>query len=222
MKNELLKALRIACTILICTVGGYTQTTGSFSKLRVMDTLTLNGKSLAQVVYTITAAAKNNQSPTAKAVYDYIQGLNLLSAVTTTARLSGAGTSGSPLDIAQQSATTGQVLRWSGTAWVPNGLNLYDIVTSGGSIAAQYNEVWTGTLSADITLNLPACNSTNDKVKISISKSGSDTHAVTIEPAGSEQFSDGSTAKVIYSQGTGISCTCRWTGSAGVWLFTNM
>lgn len=222
MKQTLFNALRIVCMILICTVAGYAQTTGSFSKVRVTDTLTLAGKSLAQVVYTISAASKNNQSPTAKAVYDYIQSLNHLTTVTTTARLSGAGTSGSPLDIAQQSATTGQVLRWSGSAWVPNGLNLYDMVTASGSIGAQYNEVWTGTLSADITLNLPACNSANDKVKIIVAKSGTDTHAVTIEPAGSEQFSDGSTAKTIYSQGTGISCTCRWTGSAGVWLFTNM
>ncbi len=179
-------------------------------------------KYLTEILHTISGAATHNQSPTAKAVYDYIQSLAYLSTVTTTARLSGAGTGGSPLDIAQQGATTGQVLRWSGTAWVPNGLNLYDIVTTGGSIAAQYNEVWTGALSADITLNLPACNSTNDKVKIIVAKSGSDTHGVTIEPAGSEEFSDGSTAKTIYSQGTGISCTCRWTGSAGVWLFTNM
>jgi len=37
----------------------------------------------------------------------------------TSARFSGAGTSGSPLELAQQSATTGQVLAWSGSAWAP-------------------------------------------------------------------------------------------------------
>lgn len=208
--------------VLAFTTAGNTQTTGSFSKLRVKDTLTLNGASLAAIVTTISAASKNNQSPTAKAVYDYIQSLSYLATVSTTARLSGAGTSGSPLDIAQQGATTGQVLRWSGTAWVPNGTNLYDIVTTGGSIAAQYNQVWVNTISASISLNLPACNAANDGVAIEIAKAGSDTYEVIIEPAGSEQFSDGSTSKSIFSQSTGISCTCRWTGSVGIWLYTNM
>jgi hypothetical protein len=33
--------------------------------------------------------------------------------------LTGDGTSGTPLGLAQQGATTGQVLKWNGTAWVP-------------------------------------------------------------------------------------------------------
>ncbi|MCC7245835.1 MAG: tail fiber domain-containing protein [Saprospiraceae bacterium] len=36
------------------------------------------------------------------------------------ATLSGAGTNASPLKIAQQGATTGQVLRWDGSAWKPS------------------------------------------------------------------------------------------------------
>ncbi len=39
--------------------------------------------------------------------------------VSSTARFSGNGTSGSPLELAQQSATSGQVLKWSGSAWAP-------------------------------------------------------------------------------------------------------
>ena len=39
--------------------------------------------------------------------------------VQTTARLSGNGTAGSPLDIAQQSASSGQVLKWNGSVWAP-------------------------------------------------------------------------------------------------------
>ena len=179
-------------------------------------------KYLSSILQTITSAATHNESPTAKAVYDYVQSLSYLATVTTTARLSGAGTSGSPLDIAQQGAITGQVLRWSGSAWIPNGTNLYDIVTTSQAVAAQYNQVWVNTLSASITLNLPACNATNDGVKIEVAKAGSDTYEVVIEPAGSEQFSDGNTSKSIFSQGTGISCTCRWTGSVGIWLYTNM
>jgi len=36
-----------------------------------------------------------------------------------TPRLTGMGTSGNPLDIAQQGAGTGQVLKWDGEAWAP-------------------------------------------------------------------------------------------------------
>lgn len=179
-------------------------------------------KYLTSILHTITSAATHNQSPTAKAVYDFVTGLSYLSTVEVTPRLSGNGTVGHELDIAQQGATTGQVLRWSGSAWVPNGTNLYDIVSVSGSISAQYNQVWVNTLSAGITLNLPACNSANNGVKIEVAKSGSDTYEVAIEPAGAEQFSDASTSKSLFSQATGISCTCRWTGSAGVWLYTNM
>ena len=39
--------------------------------------------------------------------------------VFTSARLTGNGTSGAPLDIAQQGATTGQILKWNGTQWAP-------------------------------------------------------------------------------------------------------
>jgi hypothetical protein len=37
----------------------------------------------------------------------------------TSARLTGDGTSGSPLDIAQQGASSGQALKWNGTSWAP-------------------------------------------------------------------------------------------------------
>lgn len=179
-------------------------------------------KYLSSILETISAAATHHQSPTAKAVYDYIESLGILSSVSTTARLSGDGSSGDPLDIAQQGATTGQVLRWSGTAWVPNGTNLYDIVTTSQAVSAQYNQVWVDDVGASITLNLPACNAANDGVRIEISKVGADTYGVVIEPAGSEEFSDGETSKTIYSAGAGIDCTCRWTGSVGFWLFKNM
>ena len=212
------KALTIACILLACAATGYTQTTGSFNRLTVKDTLTLSGTKVAEIVTAISGTSKNNEVPTAKAVYDEVQAHQ----TTTTARLTGDGTTGSPLDIAQQSATTGQVLRWSGTAWTPNGLNLYYISTSSETVAVQYNQVWVDDIGASITLNLPACNAANNGVKIEIAKAGADSHAVVIEPAGSEEFSDGSTAKNIYSTGTGISCTCRWTGSVGFWFYTNM
>jgi hypothetical protein len=40
-------------------------------------------------------------------------------AVNTTARISGDGSVGSPLDLAQQSATMDQILKWNGSAFVP-------------------------------------------------------------------------------------------------------
>ncbi len=39
--------------------------------------------------------------------------------ITTNATLTGAGTTASPLGIAQQGATTGQVLQWNGSNWLP-------------------------------------------------------------------------------------------------------
>jgi hypothetical protein len=49
--------------------------------------------------------------------------------VRTDATLSGQGTTASPLNLAQQSASTGQVLKWNGTSWVP----ATDETGSGGS-----------------------------------------------------------------------------------------
>lgn len=125
-------------------------------------------------------------------------------------------------DLGQMGATTGQLLRWSGTAWAPNGTNLYDVVTSSGSIATKNNQVWVNTLSAAIALNLPACNASNDGLKFEIIKAGSDTFKVDIEPAGSELFSDGAATKSLYSRATGLSCTCRWNGSSGSWFYLNL
>lgn len=208
--------------LLLCSLSAFGQITSDVKDIQVakqkMQIGTDATKYLSTIAHTISVAATHNQSPTAKAVYDYIASLGILTTVSTTARLTGNGTGGSPLDIAQQGATTGQVLRWSGSAWVPNGTNLYDVVTSSQAVAVHYNQVWVGDLVANITLNLPACNLANSGVKIEINKAGNDTYSVTIEPAGSELFADGEASKTLYSQGTGISCTCN----NGTWLFVNM
>jgi hypothetical protein len=70
-----IKRLRIAYLFLMLPVIGYTQATATYTKVRISDTLMLNGKALSSVIYTISAAAKNNQSPTGKAVYDFVTGL---------------------------------------------------------------------------------------------------------------------------------------------------
>ena len=221
-KKALYNALRIACTILLFAVVGYTQTTASYNRVRVKDTLTLSGNSLAEVVMTISAASKNNESPTAKAVYNYIQSFSLAGDVTGTPGATVVeAIQGNPVDDATP-ANEHTVLRWSGTAWMPNGINLYDIVTTSQTVDEKNNQVWVNTLSASITLNLPACNAANTGVKIEIAKAGSDDYEVVIEPAGSEEFIDGETSKSLYSRGIALSCTCHWTGLVGRWLFINL
>lgn len=76
-----------------------------------------------------------------------------------------------------------------------------------------------GTLSADITVNLPACNATRNGWEYKIIKLGTDTEGTTLDPNGSEQFTDGATTKTIYSQGVSAECTCLWNGSSGSWIF---
>ena len=67
----------------------------------------------------ISGASTHRQTPSAKAVWDLVSA-NTFSLVTGPT-LSGAGTAGSPLNIAQQGAVNGQPLEWSATLgrWVP-------------------------------------------------------------------------------------------------------
>ena len=62
------------------------------------------------------------------------------SGIVTDATLTGDGTDGGPLGIAQQGATTGQVLKWDGSAWVPG-----DVDGGGGAIAATQIAYGSGT-----------------------------------------------------------------------------
>jgi hypothetical protein len=121
--------------------------------------------------------------------------------------------------INQMGATTGQVIRWTGSAWAPTAPNQYLVVTSSQTVAAQYNQVFVDSLTASITLNLAPCNAANNNVKFEFAKAGGDNYPVHIEPAGLETFIDGSQTKTLFSRGVGFSCTCRWNGTSGKWLF---
>lgn len=213
------RKILIGILLLFAAQVGQGQTAELVAKLiRATERFQLRTTQIDSIVQTITASRTHRHLPTAKAVYDF----RLLDTTFTTARLTGLGTQASPLDIAQQGAVRGKVLRWSGTAWVPNGTNLYDVKTTSGAVDSTVNQVLIDTLAAGITLNLPACNAVNDGVYFIFIKGGPDTYGVTIEPAGSEIFSDGATQKVIYSTGTSLECTCRWSAGVGRWFFNSM
>lgn len=72
-------------------------------------------------------------------------------AVLTTARIDGDGTIGNELDIARQGATTGQVLKWSGSTWEPA-----DDVGGTGTVTsiATNNGITGGTITTSGTIEL--------------------------------------------------------------------
>lgn len=123
-------------------------------------------------------------------------------------------------NISRDGANTGQVIRWNGTAWVAAGLNNYDLVTTSQTVSASTNQVFIDTLTASVTLNLAPCNQANNGVKFEFVKMGPDNYSAIIEPSGVEAFVDGSPNKVLYSRGTTLTCTCRWTVSGGKWLYS--
>lgn len=140
--------------------------------------------------------------------------------VTTDATLDGDGSGGDPLKIAQQSASSSEVLMWTGAWWEPSWGNPYTFVTTGATITSAVNEVLVGTIAANITIGLPACNAALDSKHFKIVRNGTDSFHIKIDPNGSEQFYDGTSEKVQYGK-LSIDCTCRYSGGTGVWFFDN-
>lgn len=140
--------------------------------------------------------------------------------VTTDATLTGDG-SGTPLGIAQQSAATSQGLAWTGVTWSPSWGNPYTFVTTTSTITTDYNEVLIGTVSGNITIGLPACNSTNDSKRFKIVRNGTDNFSLTIDPNSTQTFYDGAATKIMYGK-ISIDCTCRFSGGTGVWFVDNL
>ena len=89
-------------------------------------------------------------------------------------------------------------------------------LTANTTLDHTHNFVRVGTLTADITLSLPACNSTREGWQYEFFKTGSDAFAFIIDPNSTETFHDSATTKTVYSQGN--NCTCKCLGS-GVWSF---
>ncbi len=141
--------------------------------------------------------------------------------VTTDATLDGDGSGGDPLKIAQQSATTSEVLMWTGATWEPSWGNHYTFVTSGATITSDVNEILIGTLSGATVFGLPTCNAALDGKRFKFVRNGTDTaFSVTIDPSSTETFYDGQSLKIFYGK-VSIDCTCRFSGGTGVWFFDN-
>jgi hypothetical protein len=109
----------------------------------------------------------------------------------------------------------------SAAAFDANGVTAtnWTAITATTTADHTHNFFEIGTLSSGITLNLPACNATRNKWEYKILKAGADDFGLTIDPSGSEQFTDGSTTKTLYSQGNSATCKCKWNGSSGAWYF---
>ena len=140
--------------------------------------------------------------------------------VSTDATLTGDGSGGSPLGIAQQSAATSEVMTWTGATWEPSWGLLYTFVTTGATITTAVNEILIGTVSANVTFGLPACDATTDSKHFKFVRNGTDAFSVTIDPNGSQTFYDGTSTKISYGN-LSLDCTCHFSGGSGVWFFDN-
>jgi len=91
-------------------------------------------------------------------------------------------------------------------------------VASNTTLDHTHNTVNISTLTADITLSLPACNATRDGWQYFFFKDGTDVFAAIIDPNAAETFTDGATTKSLYSAGNNASCKCRSSDSK--WYFS--
>lgn len=85
----------------------------------------------------------------------------------------------------------------------------YRTVTATSTIAETDYVTYVGTLTADITLNLPTCNATRDGWTYRFMKKGTDAFAFILDPATTETFYDGATTKSYFGQGNSVTCQCE-------------
>lgn len=141
--------------------------------------------------------------------------------VSTDATLTGDGTGGDPLGIAQQSAEISEVLTWTGATWEPSWGNPYTFITSTSTVTTDVNEILVGTQSANITIGLPSCSAANDGKRFKVIKNGTDNFSVTVDPSSTQTFYDGATVKIFFGK-IAIDCTCRYSAGTGVWFADNL
>lgn len=85
-------------------------------------------------------------------------------------------------------------------------------VTTSVSIDENDNIIGVGTLTADITLTLPACNGTRPEWIYTFTKEGADAFAFIIDPAAAETIG-GAATLTVFGQFNTISCQCK----SGAW-----
>lgn len=83
----------------------------------------------------------------------------------------------------------------------------YEAVTANTTLNEADNFLKINTLTAAITVALPACNATRDGWQYTIHKAGTDSFGVTVDPNGAETIG-GSATKVLFGQGTTLYCKC--------------
>jgi hypothetical protein len=85
----------------------------------------------------------------------------------------------------------------------------YRAVTSTATVDENDRVVYVGTLTADITINLPDCNATRDGWRYQFMKRGTDAFAFILDPNSTQTFFDGASTKSFYGQGNTIECMCN-------------
>lgn len=97
------------------------------------------------------------------------------------------------------------------------GDDAFRTVTAGVTLTETDNRVYVGTLSANATMALPACNSTRDGWTWRFVRSGADSNTFTIDPNSTETINGNLTLTVI-GQYRSIDCQC--INGVG-WITTN-
>lgn len=105
---------------LLLAHAGYSQQILQANTLRANSALILNGSTVNGITTSISGGSNNSELPTAASVWGVVN--QRLSTVSVGTTLTGNGTTGSPLQLAQQGATNGQALRWNGSSYVPSGV----------------------------------------------------------------------------------------------------
>jgi hypothetical protein len=80
-------------------------------------------------------------------------------------------------------------------------------ITTTSTASETDHTIYIGTLTADITLNLPACNSTRSGWQYVVLKRGADAFRVILDPSSTETIDSAATYS-IFGQGNGAMCKC--------------
>lgn len=140
--------------------------------------------------------------------------------VTTDATIDGDGSGGDPLTIAQQSASSSEVLMWTGATWEPSWGNPYIFVTTGATITSDVNEVLIGTIAANVTFGLPTCNAALNNKRFKFVRNGGGDFSITIDPSGVQQFYP-SINTITHIGTVSIDCTCGLVSGTYYWFYDN-